>query len=85
MVKNLPAEWETGFNPWVGKIPWRNEWLPTPAFLPEEFHGQKSLEGYGPWGLKESDKTNTHKLCCRHCVKCFINISFNPLKILCVV
>ena len=38
MVKNLPAEWETGFNPWVGKIPWRNKWLPTPAFLPEEFH-----------------------------------------------
>jgi len=31
------------FNPWVGKIPWRKEWLPTPVFLPGEFHGQRSL------------------------------------------
>ena len=35
-----------GFDPWVRKIPWRREWLPTPVFLPEEFHGQRSLEGY---------------------------------------
>ena len=20
------------FNPWIGKIPWRREWLPTPGF-----------------------------------------------------
>ena len=40
-VKNLPAVWETGFDPWVGKIPWRREWLPTPVFLLGEFHGQK--------------------------------------------
>ena len=33
-------------DPWVGKIPWRKEWLPTPVFLPEEFHGQRSLEGW---------------------------------------
>ena len=26
------------FNPWVRKIPWRREWLPTPIFLPGEFH-----------------------------------------------
>ena len=38
MVKNLPAVPETGFNPWVEKIPWRREWLPTPVFLPGEFH-----------------------------------------------
>ena len=31
------------FIPWVGKIPWRREWLPTPVFLPGEFHGQGSL------------------------------------------
>ena len=30
---------------------------PTPVFLPGEFHGQRSLEGYSPWGLKESDMT----------------------------
>jgi len=45
------------FNPWVGKIPWRREWLPTPAFLPGKFHIQKSLVGYSPWGHKESDMT----------------------------
>jgi len=33
------------------KIPWRREWLPTPAFLPGEFQGQRSLAGYGPWGV----------------------------------
>ena len=35
-----------GFNSWVGKIPWRREWPPTPIFLPGEFHGQRSLVGY---------------------------------------
>jgi len=45
------------FNPWVGKMPWRREWQPTPVFLPEKFHGQRSLEGYSPWGSKESDTT----------------------------
>ena len=46
-----------GFNPWVGKTPWRKEWQPTPVFLLGEFHEQKSLEGYSPWGHKESDMT----------------------------
>ena len=32
-----------GFSSWVGKIPWRREQLPTPVFLPGEFHGQRSL------------------------------------------
>ena len=41
-----------GFDPWVRKIPWRREWLPTPIFLPGEFHGQRSLAGYSPWGHK---------------------------------
>ena len=40
------------FNPWVEKIPWRREQLPTPVFWPGEFHGL-----YSPWGLKESDTT----------------------------
>ena len=30
-------------NPWVGKIPWRGKWQPTPVFLPEKLHGQRSL------------------------------------------
>ena len=33
------------------------EWQPTPAFLPGEFHGQRSLAGYSPRGHKESDMT----------------------------
>ena len=37
-----------------GKIPWRKEWQPTPAFLPGEFHGQRSLVGFSPWGCKKS-------------------------------
>ena len=41
-----------GFNPWVGKIPWRRKWQPTLAFLPWKSHGQRSLVGYSPWGRK---------------------------------
>ena len=41
-----------GFCPWVGKIPWRRAWRPTPVFLPGESHGQSSLEDYSPWGHK---------------------------------
>ena len=36
-----------GFDPWVGKIPWRRERLPTPVFWPREFHGL-----YSPWGSR---------------------------------
>ena len=43
------------FDPWVGRIPWRREWQPTPVFLLGESHGQRNLEGYSPWGRKESD------------------------------
>ena len=43
--------------PWVGKIPWRRAWQPTPVFLPVESHGQRSLAGYSQWGHKESDTT----------------------------
>ena len=50
--KNPPAMWETGFDPWVGKIPWRREELFTPVFWTGEFHGL-----YSPWGGKELDAT----------------------------
>ena len=46
-----------GFDPWVGKIPWRRKWQPTPVFLPGESRGQRSLAGYSPQGPKESDTT----------------------------
>ena len=39
LVKDLPAMWEIGFDPWVGTILWRRERLPTPVFRPGEFHG----------------------------------------------
>ena len=45
MVKNPPAMWETWVHPWVGKIPWRREQLPTPVFWPGEFHGLYSTRG----------------------------------------
>ena len=52
MVKNLPANAGNvkrhGFDPWVGKVPWRRAWQPTPVVLPEESHGQRSLAGYNP-------------------------------------
>ena len=36
---------------------WRRKWQPTPVFLPGKSHGWRSLLGYSPWGLKESDTT----------------------------
>ena len=56
-VKNLPTMRETHIFPWVGKIPWRRKWQPTPVFLPGESHGQRILVGYSPWGRKGSDTT----------------------------
>ena len=46
-----------GFDPWIGKIPGKRVWQPTPVFLPGESHRQRSLVGYSPWGHKESDMT----------------------------
>ena len=46
-----------GLNRWVGKIPWRRAWQPTPVFLPWESHRQRSLVDYSTWGCKESDVT----------------------------
>ena len=48
MVKNQPEMQERQFNPWVGKIPRRRAWQPTPVFLPRKSQGQRSLVGYSP-------------------------------------
>ena len=53
MVKKPPAMQEA----WAGKIPWRRAGQPTPAFLPGESHGQRSMTGYSPRGRKVSDTT----------------------------
>ena len=45
------------FSSRVGKILWRRAWQPTPVFLPGESHGQRSLVGYSPWGLKQFEMT----------------------------
>ena len=55
-VKDLPATQDIRVL-WVGKIPWRRKWLPTPVFLSGEFCGKRSLAGYSPWGCKESNTT----------------------------
>ena len=48
---------DSGLIPGLGRFPWRREWLLTPAFVPGEFHGQKRLVGYSPWGFKKSGTT----------------------------
>ena len=52
-VKNLPAMSETlvHYLDWEDPLE-KREWLPSPVFLPEESHGQRSLAGYGPWGCR---------------------------------
>ena len=48
---------EQGLIPGSGRSPGEGNGLPTPVFLPGEFHGQRSLVGYSPWSHKESDTT----------------------------
>ena len=58
MVKNPSAMQEDPvWVPGLGRSPGEGKWLPTPVFLPGEFHGQSSLVGYSPKGCKESDPT----------------------------
>ena len=55
------------FDPWVGKIPWRRKWQPTPVFLPGKSYGQRSLVGYSPWacrvGITEQLNNNDNVHC----------------------
>ena len=54
VAKNTPANsGDQGLGRWVGKIPWRKKWQPTPVFLPGKSHGERSLVGYSAWGPKE--------------------------------
>ena len=66
-----------GFDPWVRKISWMRTQQPIPALLPEESHGQRSLEGYSPQSPKESDRTerlSTQQTECSH--GCLISSPF---------
>ena len=68
------------FNPWVGMIPWRREWLPTPLFLPGEIHGQRSLVGFHQWSHRVGHDwmTNTFSFP-------FHLLTFSILEKLCVL
>ena len=52
--KEFAGQCRCGFDPWIGKIPWRRRWKPTPIFFPVKSHGQSSLAGYSPWGCKRT-------------------------------
>ena len=43
MLKNSPAMQETQVQSLGQEDLWGREWLPTPVFLPGEFHGKRSL------------------------------------------
>ena len=58
---------DPGFDLWVGKIPWRREWLPTPVFCPGEFHGQKSLADYSPQGQMRKLRLKEVRKCLGSC------------------
>ena len=59
MVKNPPAVWETwlGLIPGLGRSPGGGPDNPLQYSCLENPHGQRSLEGYSPWGRKELDTT----------------------------
>jgi len=57
LVKNLPALWETLDQSLDWEDPLEKGTATIPVFWPGEFHGQRSLVGYNPWGHKESDMT----------------------------
>ena len=61
----------SGFDPWVGKIPWRRAQQPNPVFLLGEFHGQRSRAGYGPQGSIESDTTEVTQ---QECTQVLTNV-----------
>ena len=73
------------FHPWVGKIPWRREWLSTPVFLLRQFPGQRSLVHYSPQGGKEPDTNEQLALSCFMvdviCFHCYIQHYYIIVKI----
>ena len=56
MLKNPPVDAgdvrDAGSIPRSGKFPWKKKWQSTPVFVPGESHGQRSLVGYSPQGLR---------------------------------
>ena len=70
MVKNPPANAGNVCSiPGSGRFPWRRKWQPSPVFLPEESHRQRSLVGHSPQGCKESDTTKETYHACTYIVE----------------
>ena len=69
-------------NPWVGKIPWRKKWQPTPVFFPGKSNGQRSLVGCSPWGHEESD--TAEQLPFHFSLSCIGEGNGNPLQCSCL-
>ena len=71
--KELPAMQETWVQSLNWENPWKRGWFPTPVFLLEEFHGQRSLVGYSPWGGRVrhdwATKKEKEKKCIMHIEK----------------
>ena len=79
-IKNPPAK-RCSFDPWVGKIPWRRKWQPTPVFLPEEFHGQEE-----PGRLQSMDsKRVRYNLVTKQQQILFISLLFFSLYFYCIL
>ena len=74
-VKNLPAMQETRVRSLDREDPLEKK-LPTSVFLPGEFHGQRSLVGYTPWGGKEVDTAEWLTLSLFHTHSCSCSIRF---------
>ena len=57
IVKNPPAMWEPGFDPWIGKVPWGRAWQPTPIFLSGESPWAEEpggLQSMGSQGMRDN-------------------------------
>ena len=69
-----------GFDPWVGKIPWREEWQPTTVFLPGKSQGPRGLAGYRPCGLQSQRVRQdwATRYSCTHGYH--MSLAYNPLK-----
>ena len=63
MVKNLPAMQDTQVQSLCWKDLLEEDMAIAPVFLLREFHGQRSLVGYSPWGHKKSDTTERLNTC----------------------
>ena len=55
---------DSGLIPGLGRAPGERNGNPLQYSLPGEFHRQRSLDGYSPWGHKESDTTEQLTLTC---------------------